>query len=158
VPREWRDPRRVPWSAVLVFLGALLVAGGAIWLGVSNASSGSDLWFEAAKSGLQLLAIVVLGGAVAWAFRQLDARREEGRRLDAATVLYPLAKGRIGNLIQRAYALACVQAHIWHDLPLVRVPPLSWFQALEEGRVAERPMPRGDGSAPSPVHGTRPAQ
>lgn len=76
---------------------------------------------------------------------------------NAATVLYPLARGRIGNLIQRAYALACVQAHIWHDLPLVEIPPLSWFQALEEGRVAERPMPRGLGSAPAPAPATRPA-
>jgi hypothetical protein len=59
----------------------------------------------------------------------------------AGTVLYPLARGKIANLLQRSYALACVQAHVWHDLPLVEIPPLAWFEALEAGRVDERPMP-----------------
>jgi hypothetical protein len=60
----------------------------------------------------------------------------------AATVLYPLGRGRIAKLLQRSYALACVQAHIWHDLPLVEIPPLPWFEALEAGRVEARSMPR----------------
>jgi hypothetical protein len=58
---------------------------------------------------------------------------------NAATALYPLRRGRIGNLLQRSYALACVQAHIWHGLPLVEIPPLVWFEALEAGRVDARP-------------------
>lgn len=63
---------------------------------------------------------------------------------NAATALYPLRQGRIGNLLQRSYALACVQAHIWHDLPLVEIPPLAWFEALEAGRVDSRPAPLPD--------------
>lgn len=51
----------------------------------------------------------------------------------AGTVLYPLSRGRVANLLQRSYGLACVQAHIWHDLPLVDIPPRPWFQALEDG-------------------------
>jgi hypothetical protein len=59
----------------------------------------------------------------------------------AGTVLYPLRRGLIANLLQRSYAIACVQAHIWHDLPLVQIPPLVWFEALEQGRVEDRPKP-----------------
>ena len=59
----------------------------------------------------------------------------------AGTVLYPLHRGKIANLLQRSYAIACVQAHIWHDLPLVTIPPLAWFEALERGRVEDRPAP-----------------
>ncbi len=56
----------------------------------------------------------------------------------AGTVLSPLPRGRIANLLQRSYALACVQGHIWHDLPLVEIPPRSWFEGLEAGRVDRR--------------------
>lgn len=59
----------------------------------------------------------------------------------AGTVLYPLRRGLIANLLQRSYALACVQAHIWHDLPLVEIPPLAWFEGLERGSVDDRPRP-----------------
>jgi hypothetical protein len=59
----------------------------------------------------------------------------------AGTVLYPLGRGKIGNLLQRSYAIACIQAHIWHGLPLIQIPPLAWFEALEAGRVEERPAP-----------------
>jgi predicted acylesterase/phospholipase RssA len=57
------------------------------------------------------------------------------------TTLYPLGRGRIAKLMQRSYAIACIQAHIWYDLPLVEIPDLAWFEALEQGRVAERPTP-----------------
>ena len=56
---------------------ALIVIGGTFSSGHSN-----DLWFELAKGGVQLLTIVILGGAVAAAFRSLDARRDDRRRLD----------------------------------------------------------------------------
>jgi predicted acylesterase/phospholipase RssA len=56
----------------------------------------------------------------------------------AGTVLYPLSRGKVANLLQRSYAIACVQAHIWHDLPLVEIPPRAWFEALERGRVEDR--------------------
>jgi hypothetical protein len=49
---------------------------------VNSESRSSELWFEVAKAGLQLLAIAVLGGAVAWAFRSLDAGRDDRRRRD----------------------------------------------------------------------------
>jgi hypothetical protein len=81
----------------------------------------------------------------------IQARAEEAaRRLEAAglgpeatatpaaarTVLYPLRRGRIAKLLQRSYALAFVQGHIWHNLRPVDIPPLEWFEALEAGRVA----------------------
>ena len=59
----------------------------------------------------------------------------------AGTVLYPLGRGKIANLLQRSYAIACVQAHIWHDLPLVEIPPLAWFEELERGSVGTRSAP-----------------
>jgi predicted acylesterase/phospholipase RssA len=59
----------------------------------------------------------------------------------AATALYPLRRGKIAHLLQRSYVLACVQGHIWHDLPLVALPPLAWFLQLEEGKAASRPAP-----------------
>jgi hypothetical protein len=57
----------------------------------------------------------------------------------AGTVLYPLGRGRIARLLQRSYAMACVQSHIWYGLPLVDIPPLAWFEALEAGRVTQPP-------------------
>jgi hypothetical protein len=54
---------------------------------------------------------------------------------NAGTVLYPLAKGRIANLIQRSYALTMAQGHVWHNLPLRPVLPLAEFQTLESGKV-----------------------
>jgi hypothetical protein len=57
------------------------------------------------------------------------------------TTLYPMRRGTIARLVQRAYVLACVQGHIWHDLPLVEGPPLGWFEGLEAGRVEDRPSP-----------------
>ena len=59
----------------------------------------------------------------------------------AATVLYPLSAARIAALLQRSYALACIQGHVWYDLPWVDVPPLAWFAALAAGRVEARSAP-----------------
>jgi hypothetical protein len=78
--------------------------------------------------------------AVLWATPGLDPKITE-TPTGAGTVLYPLRRGLIANLLQRSYAIACVQAHIWHGLPLVEIPPLAWFQALEQGRVEDRPKP-----------------
>jgi hypothetical protein len=64
-----------------------------------------------------------------------------GQPAGAGTTLYPLGRGRIAKLLQHSYALACVQASIWHDLPLLEIPPFAWFEALEGGRVADRPAP-----------------
>lgn len=59
----------------------------------------------------------------------------------AGTTLYPLGTGRIGKLLQRSYALACVQAHLWHDLPLVDIPGLAWFEAPRFHRREPRSLP-----------------
>jgi predicted acylesterase/phospholipase RssA len=78
--------------------------------------------------------------AVLWATPGLDPKTTE-TPAGAGTVLYPIRRGLMANLLQRSYAIACVQAHIWHDLPLVDIPPLAWFEALEQGRVDDRPKP-----------------
>lgn len=81
--KKWRHPARIPWSVIAIFLFALLVAVVLFSVGAANSTSRSaDVWFEATKAGLQLGAIVILGGAVAWAFRALDQSREDRRRLD----------------------------------------------------------------------------
>jgi hypothetical protein len=64
---------------------------------------------------------------------------ETKRPASAGTVLYPLRSGRIGNLLQRSFALAMTQAHVWHDLPVVDIPPIDDFRAMERGHV---PMSR----------------
>jgi hypothetical protein len=72
-----------PWWVLVVFLVALLVAVTAILLGFAKSPPGSAaLWLEVTKAGLQLFAIALLGGSVAWAFKILDERREDRRRLD----------------------------------------------------------------------------
>jgi hypothetical protein len=77
---EWRARlREWPWPALAIFFGAAVCAGLFILLG--ELLSGR-IPFEAAKAGIQLLAVAILGGAVAWAFRWLDDRREQRRRLD----------------------------------------------------------------------------
>lgn len=81
--REGRDPRRVPWQVKTTFVVGLVVSVALFVAGVTHSTARSaDVWFEVAKAGLQLLAIVILGGAVAWAFRNLDDRREDRRRRD----------------------------------------------------------------------------
>jgi hypothetical protein len=55
---------------------ALIVAGVLLYLGATHSG---DVWLEVAKGGIQLLVIVILGGAVAAGFRmQDDRRRREG--------------------------------------------------------------------------------
>jgi hypothetical protein len=72
------------------------------------------------------------------------------RNAGTATLLYPPGQGRIRSILQRECDLACVQAHVWHDLPLPRIPPSSWFKALETGRVGKRPAPSGEASLSTP--------
>jgi hypothetical protein len=83
VARKSRGPSRIPWLVIPVFLVALSLAVAAIWVGASHSTSRSaDLWYEVTKAGLQLFAIALVGGAVAWAFKILDGRREDRRRRD----------------------------------------------------------------------------
>lgn len=72
--------RQWPWLAIATFLVAAVLA--VVLIIVGSVGSG-DLSFELAKAGIQLLAISIFGGAVTAAFRSLDARREDLRRLDA---------------------------------------------------------------------------
>jgi hypothetical protein len=95
--------------------------------------------------------------AVLWATPGLDPKTTQ-KPAGAGTVLYPIRRGLIANLLQRSYAIACVQAHIWHDLPLVEIPPLAWFEALERGRVVDRPKPEAPFVEPSEELGFAPAQ
>jgi hypothetical protein len=95
--------------------------------------------------------------AVLWATPGLDPKTTQ-KPAGAGTVLYPIRRGLIANLLQRSYAIACVQAHIWHDLPLVEIPPLAWFEALERGRVVDRPKPEAPFVEPSEELGFAPDQ
>jgi hypothetical protein len=82
--KNWRKrTRKWPWAAIAVFLFAVAVAVALITVGSIWASG--DVPLEAAKAGLQLLAIAIFGGAVAAAFRWLEASRDELRRSEAAS-------------------------------------------------------------------------
>jgi hypothetical protein len=85
--RMWGALRRsgeeAPRLVVATFSLAGLCAVAFIVIGATSSTGDSgDLWFELAKGGIQLLTVVILGGAVAAAFRSLDARRDDRRRLD----------------------------------------------------------------------------
>jgi hypothetical protein len=85
-PNWWK--RTMSWwnwrrAAIAVFLFAVAVAVGLITVGSIWASG--DVPLEAAKAGLQLLAVAIFGGAVAAAFRWLEAYRDEQRRTEAAS-------------------------------------------------------------------------
>jgi len=68
---------------VIILLVALAIAGAAISLGFAKSPSGSaTLWFEVGKAGLQLVALGILGGLVALAFKLLDDLRDDRRRRD----------------------------------------------------------------------------
>jgi hypothetical protein len=72
--RQWH------WPAIALFVLVAIIAGVLIVVGDAGSS---ELSFEIAKAGIQLLAVAILGGAVAQAFRSLDTHREELRRVDA---------------------------------------------------------------------------
>jgi hypothetical protein len=87
--RFWR--RRSPGQRLVFFVTlALVLAALAIVFGWLTADSKSDeVSVELAKTGLGLAAVAILGGAIAAAFRSLDAERDHQRRIDeyrAATV------------------------------------------------------------------------
>jgi hypothetical protein len=106
VKRGRRDPKRMPSSVLLVFVGGLVISASLIGLGVANTSAPrSDVWFEVTKAGFQLFAIVLVGGAIAWAFRRLDELREDRRRRDEylASVANDLWKAYLGvKAVRRA--------------------------------------------------------
>jgi hypothetical protein len=75
-----RRSARWPWPATIVFLVAAIFAGLLILIG---ALASGQIAFEAAKAGIQLLAVAILGGAVAAAYGWLEEWRAERRRIDA---------------------------------------------------------------------------
>jgi hypothetical protein len=108
--RPRRGPKRIPWSVILVFAGGLVTSFFLIGYGVANTSErSSDVWFEVAKAGFQLFAVILVGGATAWAFRRLDDLREDRRRRDEylATVASDLWTAYLGvKAVRRALRAA----------------------------------------------------
>lgn len=94
----------------MVFAGGLVISAFLVGLGVANTSAPpSDVWFEVTKAGFQLFAIILVGGAIAWAFRRLDELREDRRRKDEylATVANDLWKAYLGvKAVRRALRAA----------------------------------------------------
>jgi len=75
-----RGARSVPRPAIaLAFAGALGVVG--ILIGKGLTERDDEFWLEVAKGGVQVLAVAVIGGAVAAAWRYLDEDRERRRQL-----------------------------------------------------------------------------
>lgn len=60
--------------------GLVLAAAGTALAVVSTDRWFDDLWLEVAKAGVQIIAVGVLGGALATAWRTLDRKRERERR------------------------------------------------------------------------------
>jgi hypothetical protein len=73
----------VPWRVVGAVVAAAAVAVVLFLYGRAGAADSADVRFELAKAGITLFAVAILGGAVAAAFRALDDRRQEARRIDA---------------------------------------------------------------------------
>ncbi len=71
------------WPLCIPLFLATAIALVFIGFGFAAApSERSELWLELGKAGIQLLVIAVVGGMVAAAYRRLESRREERRRLD----------------------------------------------------------------------------
>jgi hypothetical protein len=89
---------------LVILLFAVLIAAAAIWMGVAKSRRPGDYWFEVTKAGIQLCAIAILGGLVAFAFRVLDDRRATERRNEEL--------GRADRLLRDQY-LAGVADELW---------------------------------------------
>jgi hypothetical protein len=127
-----------PWPALGIFFGAAVCAGVLILIG--NEYSGR-LAFQSGKAGIQLLAVAILGGAVTWAFRWLDDRRDERRRLDEYRVQ---AIADVQNAyyeakrVRRALRAAGFQ-HVEPDAPLTSDQKdvfMAQMDRLDEARTA----------------------
>jgi hypothetical protein len=73
------------WSAGKWLALALIVAGAvsvaAIVIGALGADRGDDLWLEVAKAGVQMVAVGLIGTAVAAAWRYLEQERDRKRQV-----------------------------------------------------------------------------
>lgn len=64
--------------AALVFAGALSIGG--IVIGMFKTDLDDEFWLEVARAGVQVLAVVVIGGAVAAAWRYLEQERSDQQK------------------------------------------------------------------------------
>lgn len=71
---RWTAPPSI--VAVVLVIGLVLVGAGAVAVGERR----DDLWFEAAKAGLQLGVVTVLGSLVGYALRYFETQDAETRR------------------------------------------------------------------------------
>jgi hypothetical protein len=80
--QEREDKRRRHVRAVLVaalvLAGALSIAGTVI--GMLKTDLDDEFWLEIARAGVQVLAVVVIGGAVAAAWRYLEQERSDQQK------------------------------------------------------------------------------
>lgn len=79
-PRQ-REQDRQAWVK-RALLGASVVAIALLVVGLAATApqKRADLWFEAAKAGLQLGVVVIVGAVVGYALRYLETEREASRR------------------------------------------------------------------------------
>ncbi len=82
-PNGGDDRSRPSWAVYAIFAGVALIAVGLFAAGAALSGSRGDLPFEVAKAGVQLFAIVLLGGAATFAFGELNDRREQRREIAA---------------------------------------------------------------------------
>lgn len=73
-PSRWASPPSI--VAVALVIGLVLVVAAA----VAVSERRDDLWFEAAKAGLQLGVVTVLGSLVGYALRYFETHSAETRR------------------------------------------------------------------------------
>gem|GEM_PF-5343828 len=80
-----REQDRLAWVR-RALAGAAVIAAAlfVIALAATPPPKRADLWFEAAKAGLQLGVVVIVGAVVGYALRYLEAEREEARRREEA--------------------------------------------------------------------------
>jgi hypothetical protein len=72
---------RVTLFLAATFLGATAIAVALAVVGYVQAPSRrSDLWFEVGKGGIELGVVSIIGGAIAFAFKRLEVRREPSSR------------------------------------------------------------------------------
>jgi len=83
-PNREDDDRPQRSRLVYAIFGAVaLIAIVLFAVGAALSTSRGDLPFEVAKAGVQLFAIVLLGGAATFAFGELNDRREQRREIAA---------------------------------------------------------------------------
>ena len=83
--RPKRSPERAWIIVACVLLASVGVVATAFWLAPDRQT---DILVEAAKSGLQVMALAIAGGVVGAVLRDRDARRQEERRRRAGLLVF----------------------------------------------------------------------